>query len=153
MTTMRSNGTWTVLIATEDALLSRKWSLELQDDCTVFSVAGRTELARGMATHRPSILLLDRNLPGLSRVESLPAIQRLNRATKILLFSKTPTANEGLAAIKAGARGYFPKNSPSHPLRKAVDMVQGGELWIGRNLVAHLLDELALLRFQRPETR
>ena len=151
MTATRHNGTCTVLIATGDPVLSRKWSLALQEDCTVFTVAGRTELARGLVTHQPSILFLDRNLPGLGGVDSLPTLQRLHRATKILLFSAAPTDQEGLAAIKAGARGYFPKNSPPHLLRKAVALVQADQLWIGRTLVAHLLDELALLNADRKQ--
>lgn len=110
----------------------------------VHEVAEQAMLERTMADLKPAILLLDLALPRLGRVAGVPTVQQLSPETKIVLLTDAPDEREGISALKAGARGYCNKNIDSPGLIvKAVETVQNGEIWVGRKVVSHLLEELA----------
>jgi DNA-binding NarL/FixJ family response regulator len=102
-----------------------------------------------MASLKPTILLLDLALPNLGGVGGIRAIQRLSPPTKIVLLTGTPDEKEGISALKAGARGYCNTDIDAALLKKAVEMVQKGEIWVARKLIPHLLEELASLTERR----
>ena len=47
--------------------------------------------------------------------------------------------DEGLAVLNAGASGYCHTHAPTATLRQALDVITGGELWVGRALLSRLL--------------
>jgi DNA-binding NarL/FixJ family response regulator len=98
-----------------------------------------------MANLKPAFLLLDLALPGLGGVEGTPSIQRLSPVTSIILMTSTSNDREGLAALKAGARGYCSLDMDPQLLKKAVSCVVKGEIWVARNVFAPLLEELTSL--------
>ena len=57
----------------------------------------------------------------------------------ILATSSRPDDEEGLAALNAGACGYCHSHAPIDTLRQALDVIAGGELWVGRALLSRLL--------------
>jgi DNA-binding NarL/FixJ family response regulator len=138
-----------VLIASPIAGVRGQWTEGLQEKFPLHEVAERSSLERSMANLKPSILLADLALPGLGGVEGVPAIQRLSPLTYIVLLTSTPNDREGLAALKAGARGYCGMDLDPTLLRKAVTVVLKGEIWVGRNMYAALLDELTSLTERR----
>jgi len=109
------------------------------------SVADRAALERGMAELKPAVLLLDLALPRLVKRGGVSAIQRLNAATKIVLLTHAPNEKEGLAMLMAGARGYSDTNIDPALLKRTMVMVQKGEIWVGRQVIHRLLDELSAL--------
>src|SRR5207248_488189 len=89
-----------------------KLLLEAQDDFEVVAEAGDVELTvRRVAAYRPSVLVLDVNMPGGS---SLPAISRiLDSAPDTRIVVLTMQADAGLAreALRSGATGYVLKEA------------------------------------------
>ena len=134
-----------VLIASADAGVRRQWALGLQDAFAIHEVSERPELERRMTDSRPAVLLLDLGLPQLGRVKGVPAIQRLSPSTKIILLTSSQDEGEVISALKAGAKGYWNKEIEPSLLRKAVNVVQKGEIWIGRKTISRLLAELTSL--------
>jgi DNA-binding NarL/FixJ family response regulator len=114
----------------------------------IHEVAERAALERSMATLNPAVLLLDLALPHLG-IEGVPTIQRLSPSTQIVLFSSSPDEKEAISALKAGARGYHSRDIAPYLLRKAVQLVRKGEIWVGRNVIPHLLKELTSLTERR----
>ena len=135
----------TVLIASAVAGVRSRWVQASQDFFAILEVSERAELEQGMAGSKPSFLLLDLNLPRLDGIESVPAIQRLSPSTKIIVLSSTPDEKEAVRALKAGAMGYCNKDIEPSLLRKAVNVVQKGEIWVGRKTISRLLAELTSL--------
>ena len=90
-------------------------------------------------------MLLDLHLPELGGVGGVAAIQRLRPASGIVLLTNRPDEREGIAALKAGARGYCDRDIDPALLIKALDVVQMGEIWVGRKLIPHLIEELTTL--------
>jgi len=108
-------------------------------------VADRIALDQSVEKLRPSVLLLDANLPRRRGVRNLVTIERLGRLTKLLLFSKTFDERDGIAALKVGVKGYLSRNIRPALLSRAVEKVLGGEIWVGRRLIPSLIKELVEL--------
>jgi len=67
----------------------------------------------------------------------------------MLVLSASPSSEEELAILKAGARGYCSQTISSELLRKAVERVQQGEIWVTRRLIPSLIEEISSLNHQR----
>jgi DNA-binding NarL/FixJ family response regulator len=133
------------VIASSSVSLRRKWNRCLGDRFVIHEVSDRIALEQSVEKLRPSVLLLDAALPRSRGVRNLGTIQRLGRFTKLILFSKTLNEREGVAALKVGVKGYLSPSIKPALLSSAVQKVSRGEIWVGRNLIPSLIDELVLL--------
>ncbi len=115
----------------------------------VREVTHRAALVRSMANLKPDVLLLDLSLARLGGLKSIPAIQRLNPRTRVIVLTRKLDEREGMFALKAGARGYCRSNIAPALLKRAVERIQDGEIWAGRKLVSSFLDELASIMARR----
>lgn len=134
-----------VMIAGQHPEWRRRCTRGLQESFAVHVVPGQTDLRWSLAILRPAVLLLDLGRRGVGGIRGLPALHRVCPTTKVLALSDLPTEQEAIAAIKAGAKGYCGKDIAPALLRKAVDQVRDGQVWVGRALISRLLDELAAL--------
>lgn len=144
----RGRGSPLIVIGSPAATLRRRWSQGLQGMGAIQEVAKRAALERSMATLKPIVLLVDFALLR-GGVRDMPALQRLSPSTKIVLLTSTPDEREAISALKAGARGYHDNALDPSLLKRAVEVVQKGEIWIARNVIPHLLAELASLTERR----
>jgi DNA-binding NarL/FixJ family response regulator len=133
-----------VVIASPARGLRQSWQQSLRG-FVVAEVADRAQLRRILSERPPAVLLLDVELPQLDGVDGIAPVRSLQPAAKILVLANNPDDKEGLAALKAGARGYCERAMPPALLKRALEAVQGGEIWVGRKLTSHLLDELSAL--------
>jgi DNA-binding NarL/FixJ family response regulator len=131
-----------VVVASAVAERRRRWRRAVEPPFSVHEVADRATLERSLAHRQPLVLLLDLALPELGGTGGVQALQRVRPSTRILLLTKTADDREGLSALKAGARGYCHADIDPGLLKKATDLVQKGEIWVGRKLIPHLLEEL-----------
>jgi len=131
-----------VLIAAAEVRLRRNWALALQDTYAIHEVGDQVDLKRSMTNSRPAVLLLDLDLPQIGGVKGVPAIQPLCPSTRIILFTSVHDEKEGISALKCGAKGYCKKEIEPSQLRKAVEVVQKGEVWVRRKTICQLLAEL-----------
>ena len=104
-----------------------------------------------MLTSRPTVVFLDLALRGLSGLDAVPDIQRLNPRARLVLLASSPSAQQAVFAVAAGARGYCDRNIPPALVKKAVEVVQRGEIWIGRHVVPHLLRRITSPAPARPD--
>lgn len=131
-----------VFVASPVASLCRLWQSGIRRFFTS-EITDHGQLVRIMRLHKPAILLLDLELPKLGGIEGVAALQELSPDTRIVLLTSRPDEKEGIRALKLGAKGYCDRAVTPALLAKAVDAVLAGEIWIGRRLTSHLLDELA----------
>ena len=133
-----------VLIASPVRGLRQAWNQGLKGFAAA-EVTDQAQLKRWLAERPPAVLLLDLELPQLSGMDGVGALRALHPATKILVLASRPDEKVGLAARKMGAQGYCDREITPALLGKALDAVLNGEIWVGRKLTAHLLDELSAL--------
>ncbi len=132
-----------VLIASAKARLRSQWGRLLKERFSIDEVTDRAALEKSLADRKPSFLLLDLSLPQLGGVEAIPDIQFLSPSSKIILLTDTPDDGEAaISALKAGVKGYCNKDVDPSLLLKAVEVVQKGEIWVGRKIIPNLLEEL-----------
>lgn len=145
----RSKSTSTVLVASPAVQVVRRWSRGFKGNFVAHGVGEWSALEQGMEKLEPSVLLLDLALPNLGRIRSVRTLRRLSPATKIIVFTSAPNEREGISALMAGAKGYCHKNIKPVLLKKAVELVQRGEIWAGRKLIPRLIEELTSLTERR----
>jgi two-component system, NarL family, nitrate/nitrite response regulator NarL len=138
-----------VVIASSVAGLRKRCREALFNGYSLHESADRGELERGIVGHRPAAVLLDITLPGLGGASGIASVQKLRTAAKIIVLTGAPDEREGIAILKAGARGYCHRDIDIALLEKATHVVLKGEIWVGRKLIPHLLEELTVLTEQR----
>jgi DNA-binding NarL/FixJ family response regulator len=131
-----------ILIASPTSALRTRWRQGLHTAAAIHEVGDRPTLERSLSVLKPAVLLIDLELPDLNPPEGLHAVLQVNAVTKAIVMTGAATETEGVAVLKAGARGYCHRDLDATLLRKAVDVVQKGEIWAGRTLTSQLLEEL-----------
>jgi DNA-binding NarL/FixJ family response regulator len=77
--------------------------------------------------HEPDLVMLDLLMPGMSGLEVLGTIQKASPRSRVVLLTASESAEDLLAAVKAGASGYLTKDTPLPRLASAMrDVLAGG---------------------------
>jgi DNA-binding NarL/FixJ family response regulator len=77
--------------------------------------------------HQPDLVMLDLLMPGMSGLEVVATIIKASPRTKVVLLTSSESAEDLLAAVKAGASGYLTKDTPLPRLVAAMhDVLEGG---------------------------
>jgi len=145
MGTTRNKSSSMVLIASSNMHVVRRWSQSLKGDFFAHGVEDAAALEQGMTQFKPPILLCDLALLRSGRSRSIGSLQKLSSATKIIVFTSTPNDTEGISVLKSGAKGYCQLNIEPGLLKKVVKLIQRGEIWASRKLVAPVIEELTSL--------
>jgi len=110
----------------------------------VFDVAAQPDLERHVAALLPAVVLFDLGTaPNEDALEIVSALSAL--ATTIVLAENDDDAL-AIQALKAGASGFCSRDTATALIRKAVQLVEAGEIWVGRRVMLSLIEELATLR-------
>lgn len=77
--------------------------------------------------HEPDLVMLDLLMPGMSGLEVVGTIQKASPRSRVVLLTTSESAEDLLAAVKAGASGYLTKDTPLPRLAAAMrDVLDGG---------------------------
>ena len=101
-----------------------------------------------MAALVPSVVLFDVGATPDARTFS--TITALSALAKTIVIAETDEDALALQALKAGASGFCPRRTPAPLMRKAIQLVEAGEIWVGRPIMVRLIEELASLRNGAP---
>ena len=85
------------------------------------------ELYQLLTTLNPDLLIMDISLPEVSGIEITKIISKDFPSIKVLMLSMYNSEDFILGAIKAGAKGYLPKNTSRNELLEAIYAIQSGE--------------------------
>jgi two-component system, NarL family, response regulator LiaR len=90
--------------------------------------------------HRPDIVLLDDELPGLPAVVGLQALGAELPGSAVVIITGRYRQERGLLALLEGAAGYLSRELPPEALPWTVRAVMRGEAAIPRSLVMALIE-------------
>jgi DNA-binding NarL/FixJ family response regulator len=93
--------------------------------CVGAFATGEEALAKIPAQH-PDVVLMDIGLPGMSGIECVAQLKKLDSAPQIIMVTVYEDSDRIFRALKAGANGYLVKSSPPDELLDAVRDVDTG---------------------------
>jgi two-component system response regulator NreC len=116
--------------------------LESEADISVVAEASTGEDAvRYVLGHKPSVLVLDLNMPGAPSLELLPSIRERSPDTAVVVLTMQNEPAFARKALQGGAKGYVIKHSAARELVDAVRAVVRGETYINPQLGARVAAE------------
>ena len=118
-----------------------KQRLDEEDDLAVVAEAGDGPTALRLALeHRPDVLVLDIDMPGLTGLEVMKKLRAREAAARILILSAYDEDHYVRRVLEAGAAGYLLKQEAVSAIVEAVRGVGRGETgWLSRRLTARLM--------------
>ena len=100
-----------------------------------------TGAQRAILTHRPDAALLDAELEDVLAV--LAAVRQELPGTALIILSPDKSETRAMAAVRAGACGFLPKDTSPDRLPDIVRGALAGEAAIPRRVVRRLLERIA----------
>jgi DNA-binding NarL/FixJ family response regulator len=133
-----------VFLVDDHAMVRAGVRAELGDDVEVVGEAADVATAvSGIRTTTPDVVLLDVHLPGGGGHAVLESLRTELPQTRWLALSVSDAAEDVIAVIRAGARGYVTKTISGADLRDAVRRVAEGDVVFSPRLAGFVLDAFA----------
>ncbi|MBW8059675.1 MAG: response regulator transcription factor [Solirubrobacterales bacterium] len=96
---------------------------------------------RYVGAHRPSVLVLDLNMPGEPSLPAIPTLREETPETQIVVLTMQDDPAFAREALKAGAVGFVLKRSAEDELVEAVRLAARGESYLNPQLGVRLAVE------------
>ena len=133
-----------VLIVDDHALFRAGVRESLGEGVEVVGECGDAgEAVRTIEQLRPDVVLLDVHMPGGGGVEVIAGAHELSPQTRFLALSVSDSAEDVIALIRAGARGYVTKTISPAELTEAIVRVSEGDAVFSPRLAGFVLDVFA----------
>jgi len=81
---------------------------------------------------QPDVAIIDIELPGTDGIEATRKILKARPETRVIVFTAHAQPDLLALAMRAGAAGYVLKSAPPEDIRKAIDVVAGGDTFVDR---------------------
>ena len=113
--------------------------LEAEEDIEVIAETGDVDATRrSVLGHKPTVLVLDLNMPGGSSLEAIPLMADSSPDTAVVVLTMQEDPAFAREALRAGARGYVLKQSAGTELVQAIRAAASGGSWLNPELGARM---------------
>jgi DNA-binding NarL/FixJ family response regulator len=117
---------------------------ELREHAEIVGEASTVpEAIRGIGASSPDVVLLDVHLPEGSGTQVIEAVAKSSPDVRFLALSVSDAAEDVIATIRAGARGYVTKTIKPAELVDAIQRVHEGDAVFSPRLAGFVLDAFA----------
>jgi DNA-binding NarL/FixJ family response regulator len=138
--------TVTVVLADDQALVRRGFRLilEAEPDIEVVAEAEDGQQAiDAVRQHRPAVVLMDIQMPGLDGLEATRRILAdADSHTRVLILTTFERDDYVFEALQLGASGFLLKTSPPEDLVTAVRVVARGEALLSPSVTRRVIQEV-----------
>jgi DNA-binding NarL/FixJ family response regulator len=104
----------------------------------------------GLQQEKPSVVLVDINLPGMSGIECVRQLKPVMPQTQFVMLTVYEDADHIFNALAAGACGYLLKQTPRHELLTALKDVHAGGSPMTSNIARKVVQSFQAGRSQGP---
>jgi len=133
-----------IVIVDDHALFRSGVRSEVEGLVDVVGEAGSVEEAvRVIGAARPDVVLLDVHMPGGGGVEVIRGVGAVDPGQRFLALSVSDAAEDVIAVVRAGARGYVTKSISGEELAAAIERVRDGDAVFSPRLAGFVLDAFA----------
>lgn len=91
---------------------------------------------------KPDVILMDLMMPEMNGLDAITHIFKTNPQARILVITSMEDEEHVMAAIQAGALGYFPKSAPRQYLLEAIRKVADGVPYMPVGITMKLFESL-----------
>src|SRR3954449_4187985 len=137
-----ANGTITIVLADDHHVVRTglRLLLDAEDGFAVVGEAADADAAlRTVLGHKPSVLVLDLNMPGeTTSLEAIPLVRERSAGTAVVVLTMQEDPSFARHALQAGAAGYVLKEAADTELVEAVRRAAAGETYLNPRLGAAL---------------
>lgn len=134
----------TVYLVDDHRLFRSGVRAELGQHVHIVGDAGDVDVAIGDVRRlKPDVVLLDVHMPGGGGLAVIEAVRQTHPDQVFLALSVSDAAEDVIAVIRAGARGYVTKTIAPGDLVDAVRRVHEGDAVFGPRLAGFVLDAFA----------
>ncbi len=145
MTAEKTRGRRLRVMLVEDHALVRAAIRRTLDVPEIEVVAEASSAEQALATvmdHRPDVILLDIDLPGMNGVQLVRELAPRLPDSHIVMLTGSADREDLVMAIRNGASGFLTKDTSPDGLVRAILGVRDGDLPMPRRLAAQLVREL-----------
>ena len=131
----------TVVIADDHTVVRQGLRLLINNEAglQVVAEAGSVPDAERLArAHRPSVLVLDLNMPGGSSLDAIPRLRNDASDTAIVVLTMQDDPAFARQALQAGALGFVLKEAADEELLEAIRLAAAGETYLNPRLGARM---------------
>src|SRR3954470_7289761 len=131
----------TIVIADDHTVVRHGLRLlvDHEDGLQVIAEAGTVPDAERLTrAHRPSVLVLDLNMPGGSGLDAIPRLRATVPDTAIVVLTMQDDPAFARMALQAGALGFVLKEAADEELLEAIRLAAGGGTYLNPRLGARM---------------
>ena len=135
-----------VLLVDDDALVRAGLTMMLAafDGIEVAgAVSDGTEVAAGVHTHRPDVVLMDIRMPGMDGLTATESLRSRPEPPEVIVLTTFDTDAHVLRAMRAGASGFLLKHTPPEEIARAVRRVAAGEPMLSPEVLRRMMTFVA----------
>lgn len=115
-------------------MLKSKGTYNIMAEC-----ADGGELLEAMKNHKADLVILDMSMPKFDGMQALERLGSWEQCPPVLVLSANDGERNVRAALKAGAKGYVPKNAALSELEFAINSLIAGKTYLSPAIVAPLM--------------
>lgn len=131
--------TTTVVLADDEVLLRKALAslLPLEGDITVLAEAANGEEAvQAVLDHRPDVLVIDLEMPGLDGLGAVAEIRRARPDQVVLMLTRHARPGVLRKALKLGVQGFVSKSAEPAHITFVIATLREGKRWIDPDVSA-----------------
>ena len=126
-----------ILLSGLETLLQREKDLKVVACCS-----DGADALRAVARHRPDVVVLDQNMPGMNGLGALRELHASKSPPRVVLLAAELQDDELVEAMHLGVRGVVLKEMAPKVLVQCVREVHAGRRWLEKRSVGHAVDTL-----------
>ena len=134
-----------LLIVDDHPLMREAIQTAVAEEADLLVIGEAADGAEGIQLARerqPDVIIMDLLMPGMDGLEAITQLRVIDPHTKILVVTSMNNEERVLAAVQAGALGYFPKTSPRATLLDAIRQVANGQPYLPPDIALKLMSSL-----------
>jgi len=132
------------LIVADDHLVLRQGLCEMLSNRGKYNVVGEAadgeQLLDLLKNQKPDVVIMDIQMPKLDGIKALERLKESCSSVPVLVLSADENEQKVRAALRAGAKGYIPKNVGIEELEFAISSVIEGKTYLSPSVTSTLMN-------------
>jgi len=132
------------ILLVDDQTIVRAGISRLVGESSTLKIVGEAkngqEALEKVKAHNPDVVLMDLEMPDMDGVTATRSIKAAFPDIKVIVLSGHTTGQKVLDAIRAGAKGYIPKDSDLTELGRAILNAMQGQTYLSPKITNQFLN-------------